>query len=298
MPPKNNFDSAGERPGLEFLKALRGDVSKVSAVGRSRQERRLLAQAILETGEEAENPLEMLHCVLRAVRVDPGCLPARTLLATLAGGPAEELIEEFQQIVSDGEADLGPEFMAENQGHFWLIGETRPYMSARARLAQLLSDAGRLDEAIAHYEALLVLNPGDNQGLRYPLLASYLQTGRLGPLGKLFEEYDEESALFLWGRVLEQYLLTDFTKAAVILKKARKENRYVEDLLTGRRSAPNQMPDYYGPGDRNEAAICADSIGKAWARYPEAVAWLSRQRPSGKKPASGKTKSKPSGYVQ
>lgn len=46
-------------------------------------------------------------------------------------------------------------------------------MRARADLAATLVKLGDYEQAIAEYWALLELNPGDNQGLRY-LLASLL----------------------------------------------------------------------------------------------------------------------------
>lgn len=40
-------------------------------------------------------------------------------------------------------------------------------MRARAALAEFLLARGDFDAAIEHFRALLTLNPGDNQGLRY-----------------------------------------------------------------------------------------------------------------------------------
>jgi hypothetical protein len=48
-------------------------------------------------------------------------------------------------------------------------------MRARLGLVQALRDLGRDDEAVAHYRELLELNPGDNQGVRYLLVATLLQ---------------------------------------------------------------------------------------------------------------------------
>lgn len=40
-------------------------------------------------------------------------------------------------------------------------------------------EAGRLEESIAEHEGMLELNPNDNQGVRYGLLALYLALKRL-----------------------------------------------------------------------------------------------------------------------
>ena len=280
MPKRPKFDSAEAESYMEFVAALEEDPSKVSGAGRSKEQRQMLAHELLCAAEDADHPLDMLRSALRAVRLDPACLDARMMLLQFTAGPPEEKIEELQQIVAIGESDLGKKFFAENSGDFWLAIETRPYMRARAALARELQALGRVDEAIAHTEAMLLLNPDDNQGLRYGLLGCYLEAGKLEAVRKLFTQYDEESTFFLWARVLERYLSTELTQAASVLLEARKENRHVEDLLTKRRSLPKQQPHFYSPGDISEAVVCLDMIGAAWNRYPEALAWLSNQSPA------------------
>jgi len=48
-------------------------------------------------------------------------------------------------------------------GHFWGLPETRPYMRARAALAEALQRAGRIEAAVAEMAGVLELNPNDNQ---------------------------------------------------------------------------------------------------------------------------------------
>ncbi len=274
---------------LEFIAALeKGDLSEVSGAGRSKEDRSLLAHELLSAPEDATHPLEMIPHLLRAVRLDPACLDARMLLATIAGGPRDELIEEFQQILVTGETDLGKRFFQENSGDFWLLIETRPYMRARARLAELLQDAGRIDEAISHFEAMLQLNPNDNQGVRYTLMCCYLQAGKLEASRKLFSRYDEETALWLWSRVLERYLATELPEAIGLLARARRENRYFEEFLTKRRALPKDPPPYYSPGSISEAVVCIVTIGKAWTQYPEVLMWLNKHLGAGKKSVRSK----------
>jgi tetratricopeptide (TPR) repeat protein len=280
MAKRSKFDSAEAESYMEFVAALEEDPSKISGAGRSKEQRQMLAHELLCAAEDADNPLDMLRSALRAVRLDPACLDARMMLMQFTAGPPEEKIEELQQIVAIGESDLGKKFFAENTGDFWLVMETRPYMRARAALALALQGLGRVDEAITHIEALLLLNPNDNQGLRYGLLGCYLEAGKFEALRKLFTQYDEESAFFLWARVLERYLSSELDEAVSVLIKARKENHYVEDLLTKRRSLPKQQAPYYSPGDISEAVVCLDMIGTAWNRYPEALSWLAKQSPA------------------
>src|SRR5439155_1134639 len=89
----------------------------------------------------------------------------------------------------------GREFQSveESKGHFWGMLEARPYMRARQQLADLLLDAGRVSEAIGHFEALLALNPNDNQGVRDILLGCYLAGDDLDGARRLLRVYDEDA---------------------------------------------------------------------------------------------------------
>jgi tetratricopeptide (TPR) repeat protein len=265
-----------------FLDQLESDPHSVSGAGRSEDERRIIAELLCEYSLDCSDPMLAIAYALRAVRLNSACLDARMLLAIAAEGPRDELIEEIQAIVAAGEADLGSEFFAENRGQFWGIIETRPYMRARSRLADELYLAGRIGDAVRHYEEMLRLDPNDNQGVRYCLLSHYLETRDLAGAQRLFNEYkDEASAIFAWGRVLERYLAGELSETDQALQDARRENVYVEEFITGREKLPKSRPDYYSPGDVTEAIVCMDEIGNAWKKYPDAVQWLKKEHGTG-----------------
>jgi tetratricopeptide (TPR) repeat protein len=144
---------------LRFLDELESNPDAISGVGRSHDERRIIAERLLDSSLECSDPMLALGYALRAVRLNPAELDARVLLAISAAGPPDEFIEELQAIVAAGEADLGEKFFRENRGHFWGLIETRPYMRARSRLAYELYLSGRILEAIRQYEEMLQLNP-------------------------------------------------------------------------------------------------------------------------------------------
>jgi len=65
-----------------------------------------------------------------------------------------------------------------------------------------LSGAGKTREAAEEFEAMIELNPNDNQGLRDYLLGLYLALSQLDRAASLFRQYEEDSsAVFAWGRV-------------------------------------------------------------------------------------------------
>ena len=233
------------------------------------------AQDLAYKAMEADDLNTAAELAMRAVTLDRQCVDALVILACVGAESEREMVENLENAVWIGERALGDEFFEENKGHFWGLMETRPYMRARQQLAEALLEMDRIDEAIRHYEEMLQLNPGDNQGLRYPLLGLYFVADNLDGVRRLFEEFEDEgSAMFAWSLVLEQYLSGDEKGAAKALKEARKTNRHVEKYLTGKKRLPKDVPGHFGFGDENEAIICADAIGAAWKQQRQAVAWL------------------------
>lgn len=262
-----------------FIAAFNQRSMAPSAGGKRAANPRHDAQDLAYQAMETADPIQAARLCERAIKLDPHCVDALMHLARLTC-EGEELIEYMQMVVDIGERDLGgPDYFSENAGYFWGLLETRPYMRARAFLAQLLLEAGRIGDAIRQYETLLRLNPNDNQGLRYPLLGCYFLAEDLEGVRRLFQEFEDEGgAVFAWSLVLERHLSGDQQGAVRALKEARRGNRHVEKYLTGRKATPEELPPYYGFGDENEAVICADALGEAWKQHPEAVQWLKRTR--------------------
>ena len=129
----------------------------------------------------------------RALELDPGNLDAWLLMMSHTPSlSADEEIGTLCKIVAGAEERLGQQVFTDCAGHFWGYHETRPYMRARAALADALHRAGRIESAAAEVEGMLELNPGDKQGLRYRLLAFYLAVGRMDDVRGLFTRYPDD----------------------------------------------------------------------------------------------------------
>jgi len=244
-------------------------------LGERRGGRKAEAQELAYQAMEAEDIEQIGRLAMQAVELDPGCVDALGLLAQFGSKSREELIENLRQAVKTGEQELGEQCFQEDRGHFWGLLETRPYMRVRALLAEVLADAGRFGEAIAEYEAMLELNPADNQGLRYHLLGCYLAADRVEQGGQLLEKHeDDPMATFAWARVLQRHLAGDLDAAGAALAEARETNPHVEAYLVGRKRLPDRMPGYYGMGDENEAIISAKILAPAWKGARSALSWL------------------------
>ena len=238
------------------------------------------AQELYYEAMDTPTAAKRLKLLEQALTLDPGNVDV--LLALLPHEPFAlgEEIECLQQLVQLAARRLGPDAFQELKGSFWGFHETRPYMRARARLAEVLRLAGRHEEAIAEWTALLELNPGDNQGLRYLLLPALLRLNRREDARKLIAAYSGEvpySAVFAWSHVLERYLSEDLPGAATALAVARKQNPHVQVYLKGHREIPKTQPAAYAPGSKDEAICFAGGLRSAWAKHPAALAWLAAQ---------------------
>jgi tetratricopeptide (TPR) repeat protein len=211
-----------------------------------------------------------------ALEISPDCADAYVLLAEETARSPEAALKLYEQGMQAGERALGPEAFQEAVGHFWGLFETRPYMRARAGVAECLWATGKFEEAIFHYREMLRLNPGDNQGNRYMLARLLLKQGKNEELGQLLDQYDEEgSAEWLYTRALWLYRRDgDSRKATKALKEAFEQNPFVPLYLSGLKETPRRLPEYMGFGDENEAIHYFVENVEAWLDTPGALEWF------------------------
>jgi tetratricopeptide (TPR) repeat protein len=215
----------------------------------------------------------------QALEIDPECADAYVILAEQAG-TLEDEIQHCRRGLQAAETTLGSACFAENVGHFWGITETRPYMRARFGLAESLTAAGRIDEAMTHYQELLRLNPEDNQGVRYVLLPNLLSAGRDVEAARLLKEYDEESANWAYSRALLAFRLSGRSAAADReLRDAMRTNSHVPELLCSEEPIP--QPPHYALGSFEEACVAVEELRPAYQATPGSLDWVAdalRQR--------------------
>jgi tetratricopeptide (TPR) repeat protein len=178
--------------------------------------------------------------------------------------------------VRAGERALGPKVFKNEVGYFWGLIETRPYMRARAGLADCLWLLGERQQAIKHYEDMLRLNPNDNQGIRYILVNCLLAVGADLSVEKLLNQYNDDIACsWTFSRALWIFRKEGPShKANEALKKAVKQNPFVPLYLLGKKKMPRSLPPYVGIGDENEAIEYAAESIEVWRSIPDAFQWL------------------------
>lgn len=262
---------AGKRT-LEFLLANPGPSSDESPLER--------AQDIAWEAWDSPDRRKRISLAKKALAVSPLCADAYVLLALNEARTPDDAITLYRKGVDAGERALSKHAFRDDVGFFWGILETRPYMRARHGLATALWQAGSHNEVIAHYEALITLNPDDNQGVRYLLIDCLLIRGRDGEANALLERYkDDESSHWLWAGALAHFRRSgDSDRARKALTFARATNPHVTDYLLRRRKLPSSSSDYISWGGEDEAAAYVAHTGAtAWEASPGALIWLEAQ---------------------
>jgi tetratricopeptide (TPR) repeat protein len=241
---------------------------------------RSAAERLLHQAYESDDAEEIANCAMKALVLWPDCADAYSLLAEQAGSP-KEAMELYKEAIAAAERDLGPEFLERHVGHFWGLLETRPYMRARNDLANALWVLGRREEAIQHYRAMLVLNPGDNQGIRYVLATALLDEGLDDELAELLARYeDDASAYWVYSAALLAFRREgDSPRAREMLARATSYNPHVPGFLTGRENIGHELPDTYEKGKESEAAIYAQAALRGWRSSPGGLDWIRRATP-------------------
>jgi tetratricopeptide (TPR) repeat protein len=211
-----------------------------------------------------------------ALAISPDCADAYVLFAEETAETMEEARELYQKGVQAGERALGKEFIEENAGHFWGILQTRPYMRARAGLAETLEAMGEPKQAADHYRELLRLNPNDNQGNRFAFARCLLKAGADEELGKLLDQYeDDEAAAWLYTRALWLFRKEGATRSASdALVKAFKQNLFVPLYLLAAEQMPDEPPDFIELGGEAEAVEYVGMNVKAWLDTEGALQWF------------------------
>jgi tetratricopeptide (TPR) repeat protein len=235
------------------------------------------AQDLIYAAHESESSRARVRLAKEALALSGDCADAYVLLAQETARTPQEAAVLYMQGVAAGERALGEEAFEEDAGMFWGILETRPYMRARLGLAQAVWASGEHEEAIAHLQDMLRLNPGDNQGVRYLLLDWLLERDASAPVQELLDAYaDDASAVWMYGRALHEFRRQgDTPETRRLLGEARTWNPHVPTYLTGKKRLPRRLPGLIGMGDVSEAVAYAAEHLDVWRATPGAITWLS-----------------------
>lgn len=228
--------------------------------------------------QDARTARERKALAKRALELSPYCADAHVILAGAEKPDSDKALAHWQAGVAAGKAALGPDF-ERYLGEFWGFHETRPYMRALFGLAWALWLRGQRNEAILHLQGMLVLNPNDNQGVRYILAAWLIETERDDALATLLKTYrNDDSAAWLWSKALAGFRrLGNAASSRTALRKAKATNAFVVEYLLGERTLPKSKPQFLSPGQRDEAVYFTQQFGAGWRASKGALEWLASE---------------------
>jgi tetratricopeptide (TPR) repeat protein len=211
-----------------------------------------------------------------ALEVCPDCDTAYDVLARHAATP-EAKMASYQKAIGAFRKWHDQRYFAKYKGSFWLYVETRAFMVAMAEYGKCLWGAGLSEAAIDIYRSMLALNPNDNQGVRYTYLSWLIMAGHLKDARLVAAAYHYFPADVVFDTLLLNILEN---KGEKIIKswydKAVKANEFIIPFILKTEPLPETLPDRYGFGDKDEAAVyMTDEYGEAlWGTYPAAVTVL------------------------
>ncbi|MGH7144252.1 MAG: hypothetical protein ACREJ2_09045 [Planctomycetota bacterium] len=228
-----------------------------------------------------EDEDQQFDLVEAAIKAAPDCVDAQVLYAAQWSDSLDDKIPLFQKSMDTAERQLGPAIFQSEKGRFWENLITRPYMRARAELAECLSCSENRNDAPGHWEALLELDPVDHQGNREQLLVAYTDLGRLDLALALHERFRQDRSTFwLWSRAnLNLRSSGDSEESRKMVQAAVAANPHVKDYLTMPRNRPMWLwPESYTRGSESEALHYFEQASHLWRRYPGALSWLKKQK--------------------
>ena len=251
------------------------------------------AQTILDQAFASDDPDDQVALARKALEISADCADAYVLLAENADSRAEAL-ELYEKGVEAGTRALGPELFQEAAGSFWGVLETRPLMRAKFGVANTLWSLKRQAEAVEQVHEMLVLNPSDNQGVRYTLAAWLLQLNRDDDLARLLDHFaDDGTAAWSYTRTLLAFRRHgDAPETRALCQQSRKLNRHIPSFLLGNKPLPRELPPSYIVGSIDEAIVYAAASLPGWKVTPGALTWLKNQekRPLKDRPTAAKAK--------
>ncbi len=174
---------------------------------------------------------------------------------------------------------LGPDGVREFGRAAWPTPESRRYFQARRELAECCWHLGRRDEAIAHWFALLRLDPHDTRRVREILVPRLIAAFEEEDVTSLLLEYQNDpSAILAYARALHVYdMVGETPEARRLLHEAIRRNGHAPALIAKREDPPGPFREDAPAGSEDEARLIAHLLGPVWGLSPGAREWLAEE---------------------
>jgi tetratricopeptide (TPR) repeat protein len=220
---------------------------------------------------------EGYNLALKAIQMDPDCIEAYDYLGALEPLPHTAILY-YKHGIDIGKRIYAKTHFKDGIGNFWMIHETRPFMSCMQSYADCLKNLSRFHDAVSVYEEMIRLNPNDNQGVRDQLLLYLIRINDFNKFRKYDKLYkDDLGAFSSFNRALFAFkTLGSSTTSNDLLQKAIESNKYVVPRLL-RKPVADEFAEVYGIGDENEAIYYCYFAHQIWHETSGAIDWIKRK---------------------
>ncbi len=231
------------------------------------------AEDLVVAAREQRSLAKLRAKVAQALALDADCVSAHLLLAQVSEGPAAALAH-CRDGIAAGDRVLS-EQLRDEAPPVWYHPIGRQYLHVRFMHAELLWNTGDRQAALEEARTIMRLNVGDNQGIRYTLLAWLMCAGSVAEIDSLLAAYDEPTAAWMFSTALHAYRTRGpVPQATKALRAAMRANVHVVPMLLGETPLPDGLPDSYSIGGEDEAALYIHSSTSMWYDAVGAMEWL------------------------
>ncbi len=233
------------------------------------------AEEIVNDAWEAETTAQKIKLARKALDIDLNAIDAYNIIGIHAATLAEK-IALFREANRIGEELFAP-LMDDTEMAWWGYIGTRPWMRARHNLGLALMEAEEEEGATTAFKTLIVLNPNDNQGIRYLLLKIFAQSGNYAECSSLIGLYPDDSSI----EFPSTKLLVELAKSKSIknpdnlLAEIDKSNSH---FLTGLKKAATtgkwpsrSASEWVTFGSKQQSDLCLSEFRQAWKRSPRVL---------------------------
>lgn len=247
------------------------------------------ALALVDKAEAAEEDVQRIDYLERALKEDPDCVAALLALA-LDAPSADDAVALYEHALRAGERKLGPNFEQRYAGQFQTLEATGEYLTALIGSGRRYFDLQRYDDAIASFTRLLKLAPDAPSEVKAELLAVYLDMEQNDEAQRLVDAFPLESGV-LWkaGCMLLAFRRSgDSAPARELFKEVYRDNPLAISMLLHEDEAEDEPPRVSDvEGTYENAETVAALYMRSWPISPGGLAWL-RQMQADNDPQRGK----------
>lgn len=211
----------------------------------------LIEQAYRSYGERA------MRMILQSLLYTNQPIDAYLWIANHLSKTPEEVHQLLSLAVATAEVTIDKKKKKSEMGHLWNWNETRPYLRAKASLAEHLDRYSLYPDetlqAVEIMENLLKLDLQDHMGIRFLLMSMYSNLGFYDKMESLYRSFpiDHQNPLFLYPMAYKNYITLGPAHESTqsLLLQAIQSNHFVASLLLDN----EEIPFFNGPSYRKHS---------------------------------------------